>query len=130
MKFLFFLYDIVFNSDGGICLLMIKTSHQCTCFLFLFSCICIHRISSFLDRSYFFPSWYLYSFPDGEMTIDDKYKKTLDEIEALKDHLGAYNCSMSLHAGRAHTLFSCLLIFWHLTWPCKSDKVFDNKQSQ
>ena len=26
---------------------------------------------------------------DAEMTVDEKYKKTLEEIEALKDHLGA-----------------------------------------
>ncbi len=31
---------------------------------------------------------YQISIPDGELTIDDKYKKTLEEIEALKDHLG------------------------------------------
>lgn len=27
------------------------------------------------------------------MTIDEKYKKTLEEIEALKDHLGDYIAS-------------------------------------
>ena len=25
---------------------------------------------------------------DGELTIEDKYKKTMEEIAALKDHLG------------------------------------------
>ena len=25
---------------------------------------------------------------DAELSIDEKYKKTLEEIEALKDHLG------------------------------------------
>ena len=27
-------------------------------------------------------------FLDVELTVDEKYKKTLDEIESLKDHLG------------------------------------------
>lgn len=31
-------------------------------------------------------------FVDGELTVDDKYKKTLEEVEALKDHLGM-DCS-------------------------------------
>ena len=35
-------------------------------------------------------------FPDTEMTIDDKYKKTLEEIEALKDHLGEIQLSNSV----------------------------------
>ena len=33
----------------------------------------------------------LIKFADGELTIEDKYKRTMDEIEALKDHLcGCY----------------------------------------
>ena len=36
----------------------------------------------------------VYFCAEAEMTIDEKYKKTLEEIEALKDHLGIviYQC--------------------------------------
>jgi len=30
----------------------------------------------------------VYFCTEAEMTVDEKYKKTLEEIEALKDHLG------------------------------------------
>jgi len=30
----------------------------------------------------------VYFCTETEMTVDEKYKKTLEEIEALKDHLG------------------------------------------
>ena len=31
------------------------------------------------------------------MTVDEKYKKTLEEIEALKDHLGTTACLPLIH---------------------------------
>jgi len=40
-------------------------------------------------------------FTEADMTIDEKYKKTLEEIEALKDHLGTTICQF----------FHCLLFF-------------------
>ena len=33
-----------------------------------------------------------FTFAEADMTIDEKYKKTLEEIEALKDHLGTTTC--------------------------------------
>jgi len=30
----------------------------------------------------------VYFYAEAELSVDEKYKKTLEEIEALKDHLG------------------------------------------
>ena len=31
---------------------------------------------------------FFFFFPDATLELEDKYKRTVDEIEALKDHLG------------------------------------------
>ena len=33
-----------------------------------------------------------YLFSDATLELEDKYKRTVDEIEALKDHLGMARC--------------------------------------